>query len=223
MPSNLDEGAPEDLLAEEVTTDEDGEVTSGPKYSRISEALKGNQYNFEGTPGWSVSRFKDNYIREANIAARAGMNENEIAGLFGITTKGMQLWKYQFPEFKQALEEGKALWDNRIEASFAQVAMGYEIEAEKIFMTKDGDIVRAKYVKHYPPNHVAAAIWLSNRRPERWSKKALEGDVNNVTVNVTVDQVRASIDEKLSRLANANSPVIEGSFSTVEKAPGKLD
>ena len=217
MPAELNEG-PEDLLEEEVTIDEDGEVRSGPRYPKISEALRGNKYGVDSPGGWSTSKFRQEYIREASIAARAGMTEHEIADLFDVTTKGLQLWKYQYPELREALAAGKEIWDNRVEASFAQVAVGYDIKAEKIFMTKDGDIVRVEYIKHYPPNHAAAAIWLANRKPKEWTKRALENDSGNVTVNVTVQQVRATIQDKLERLAGAGERI-----NALEIAPVKDD
>ena len=218
MSAELNEG-PEDLLEEEVTIDKDGEVKSGPRYPKISAALVGNKYATGGPGGWGdKSKFKQEYIREASIAARAGMTEHEIADLFDVTTKGLQLWKYQYPELREALAAGKEIWDNRVEASFAQVAVGYDIKAEKIFMTKDGDIVRAEYIKHYPPNHAAAAIWLANRKPKEWTKRALENDSGNVTVNVTVQQVRATIQDKLERLAGAGERI-----NALEIAPVKDD
>jgi len=45
-------------------------------------------------------------------------------------------------------------------------AIGYLHKAEKIFCTKDGEIVRAEYIEHHPPDERAASLWLRNRQPQ---------------------------------------------------------
>ena len=34
-----------------------------------------------------------------------------------------------------------------------------------------GEIVTHQTTKHYPPDTTAAAIWLNNRKPDRWRNK----------------------------------------------------
>ena len=177
------------------------------KYPRSPSFVPGHQHAAGNRGGWGTSKFRDEFVAQASIAARAGMTNGEIADLFGVSVNGMLIWQYQHPEFAEALKEGRALWDSRVEASFAHVAVGYSHPAEKIFMTKDGDIVRAPYIKVYPPNHAAAAIWLANRKPKEWSRKGGEDD-RSVTVNVAINTVRANIESKLARLAARNEEVV---------------
>jgi hypothetical protein len=58
---------------------------------------------------------------------------------------------------------GKAEADNRVERSLYERANGYSYDAFKIFRTKDGDIIRAPYREHVPPDITACIFWLKNR------------------------------------------------------------
>ena len=35
-------------------------------------------------------------------------------------------------------------------------------------MTKEGEVVRAPFVEHVPPDVTAQIFWLKNRRPDKW-------------------------------------------------------
>ena len=71
-------------------------------------------------------------------------------------------------EFRGALKVSKDVFDDKIERSLAQRAIGYSHPAVKAFMTRDGKIVEHHYTEHYPPDTTAALFWLKNRRPDRW-------------------------------------------------------
>ena len=199
------EGANEDFPGGESL--DSASLVVEEKYPKHGNFHPGHQNSTGNSGGWGKSKFREEFVKQALVAARSGMTDVEIAQLFGVTPHGLLLWKYQHPELNEALKEGKALWDSRVEASFAQVAIGYSHPAEKIFMTKDGDIVRAPYTKVYPPSYAAAALWLANRKPREWGKKAGEDD-RSLTVNVAINTVRANIENKLARLASRNDMVV---------------
>ena len=45
--------------------------------------------------------------------------------------------------------------------------MGYTFEAEEVFQYQ-GKIIRAKVIKHVPPDTTSMIFWLKNRRKDRW-------------------------------------------------------
>ena len=114
------------------------------------------------------SLFRPECILIAKAAARFGAIEEEIADELNIGITTLERWKKYYPEFRAALKVGKDVFDDRIERSLAQRAIGYSHPAVKAFMTRDGKIIEHKYIEHYPPDTTAALFWLKNRRPDRW-------------------------------------------------------
>ena len=194
----------------------DGEVLDSEsalvqaKYAEYGNGFyPGHQNSAGNSGGWGgPSKYREDFVRQALIAAKTGMTMGEICQLFDVSYNGLLIWIYQHPELGVALKEGKDLWDSRVEASLAHSAIGYSHPSEKIFMTKDGDIVRAPYTKVYPPNVAAAALWLANRKPKEWSKRAQDED-RSVTVNVEINAVRTSIENKLALLAARKEDLVE--------------
>ena len=62
----------------------------------------------------------------------------------------------------------KASFDDRVERSLAQRALGYSYHAEKPFQYR-GEVMKVQYVEHVPPDVAAAKFWLLNRRRAEWS------------------------------------------------------
>jgi hypothetical protein len=63
-----------------------------------------------------------------------------------------------------------AEFDDKIEHSLAELAVGYEHPEEKVFCAQ-GRIIAYNTVKHYPPSEGAIKYWLGNRRPGKWSNQ----------------------------------------------------
>lgn len=125
------------------------------------------------------SKFKAEYIRQAELLAEFGATDVQVAKFFGVTEKTVNNWKEQHPEFFTALKRGKQVSDDAVERSLFERATGYSHPEEKIF-NHQGQIIRAETVKHYPPDTVAAIFWLKNRRPEEWrDKREIAGDPDN--------------------------------------------
>ncbi len=104
-----------------------------------------------------------------------GATEFEISQALDINRVTLWRWKQEYPEFCNAIKIGSEPANNRVEASLYQRAIGYSHEAEKIFIN-DGEIVRAEYIQHYPPDTAAAFIWLKNRCPDRWRNTQPDND-----------------------------------------------
>lgn len=115
--------------------------------------------------------YRPEFAVVARGMAKYGANDFDIAEEIGITSMTLWRWRSKYPEFGAALLEGKDAFDDRVERSLAQKAIGYTYHSEKIFH-HEGSIIRVPIVEHYPPDVSAAKMWLGNRRPDKWKDKA---------------------------------------------------
>lgn len=118
-------------------------------------------------PTGRPSKFKPEYIEQASKLTALGATELQLSDFFGINAKTLSNWKNAHPDFLLTLKSAKAEYDNRVEISLAQRAMGYSHPEEKIFCKGD-EVTRVETIKHYPPDTTACIFWLKNRQPERW-------------------------------------------------------
>ena len=119
------------------------------------------------------SLLRPEYIRIAEVAAKFGATEEEIARELGVPRSTLNNWKYHYPEFLDALKLAKEVADARVEHALYQRAIGYQHEAEKIMTVALGDnkgskVVREKYIERYPPDTASICFWLKNRQLEKW-------------------------------------------------------
>jgi len=113
------------------------------------------------------SKYEARFPEIARKLCKLGATDVEIADFFGIAVSTLNNWKGEHPELLEALKEGKAEADKRVEESLYQRALGYSHDAEKVFQFQ-GQIIRAPYREHYPPDTTAAIFWLKNRQPDKW-------------------------------------------------------
>lgn len=116
------------------------------------------------------SKYDAKFPEQARKLCLIGATDLEIADFFDVNVATLYRWKNEHPEFREALKEAKAEADKRVEESLYHRALGYSHDAEKVF-NYQGEIVRAPYREHYPPDTTAAIFWLKNRQPERWRDK----------------------------------------------------
>jgi len=133
---------------------------------------------------------------QARKLALLGCGDKEIADVIGVSARTIAVWKSDHPEFLQALTRGKVDADADVAAKLYERALGYSHKAVKL-MQWNGQVVRATYVEHYPPDTAAAALWLANRQRGKWSRtpQPAEGDDVPLPVRVTVFAQDASIPE----------------------------
>jgi hypothetical protein len=99
-----------------------------------------------------------------------GATDADLAEAFGVQTVTIWRWSTANPEFCSALKVEKGEFDDRVERSLAQRAVGYSYDAVKVFMPSGADApVYAPYVEHVPPDPGACKLWLTNRRRAEWS------------------------------------------------------
>ncbi len=116
------------------------------------------------------TKYKAEYVKQAQKACEAGFTDDEVADLFGVSRSTLALWKLNHQEFSDALKTGKDVADERVERSLYHRATGYTFDAVKIF-NHQGAVIEAPYKEHVPPDTTAMIFWLKNRRPAEWRDK----------------------------------------------------
>ena len=103
--------------------------------------------------------------------ARDGLIDEQIAHNLGINVSTLYEYKNKYPEFTEALKNGKDDIDVQVENALLKRALGYTyIEVTKELT--DGGLVETKRVtKEVQPDTTAQIFWLKNRRPQAWRDK----------------------------------------------------
>jgi len=153
-------------------------------------------------PGGRPSKYKPEFNEQAAKLCKLGATDRELADFFGVKEWTINRWKAEYPEFSQSLKRGKAECDDRVEQSLYRRAVGYEHDAVKILMTKEGEVYREDYVEHYPPDTVACIFWLKNRRPDQWRDKF---DVDTGLTRERTTELLQLVEQRLAEIAPASS------------------
>lgn len=116
------------------------------------------------------SKFKEEFIGQAEKLCKLGATDEEVADFFGVEVRTIYRWKGENSAFCQALKLGKEECDDRVEKSLYSRAVGYK-HADVDIRVIEGQVVQTPIVKHYPPETVAGIFWLKNRRSQQWRDK----------------------------------------------------
>jgi len=120
------------------------------------------------------SKFKAEFIAQAEKLCKLGATDMEVADFFEIEVRTLYRWKTENEAFCQALKAGKDEADDRVERSLFARANGYEHDEVDIRVVANA-IVKTDIRKYYPPDTTAAIFWLKNRKPKEWREtKAVE-------------------------------------------------
>lgn len=129
-------------------------------------------------------------------------SEKNILSFLGLSRKKFYLFKRWFPEFRNAVAQGKLSMVERVESSQERRAIGMnttDVEITNIYEPdRDGvmKLVQKKekiLKKEIPPDARAAEMILINRSPNRWQKAKSDSFVQNNTqnvINVSEDAVK---------------------------------
>jgi hypothetical protein len=126
--------------------------------------------------GGRPTLYKDEYCDQAFKMCLLGSTDKDLADFFEVEEQTVNNWKIDHPEFFESIKDGKERADSNIAKSLYQKALGYSHPEDKIFIC-DGDPVIVPTIKHYPPDTMAASLWLRNRKSSKWKDKT-ETDVN---------------------------------------------
>src|SRR5262249_34283559 len=78
-------------------------------------------------------KYRKECARVAKAMCRQGATDYDLAQEFEVATTTIWRWCAKYPEFCSAIKVEKASFDDRVERSLAQRALGYTYHAEKPF------------------------------------------------------------------------------------------
>lgn len=143
--------------------------------------------------------------------ARDGLKDAEIWRNMGIGKTLFYEMQNQFPEFADALKQGKAPVDITVEDALLTSALGQIVTVREPIKLKTkkqlkdkGTIEeeRIEYVErqiYIPPNVTAQIFWSKNRRPDKWRDKPPE--IATASDNaVDSDALTAALREEAAKL-----------------------
>ena len=127
--------------------------------------------------------------------AEAGALDAEIAGLLRISLRTLYYWKAEHSEFAAALQRGKDIADDMVEAALFRRATGYTFDSVKIVTVSLGaslgsEVREVPVVEHVPPDTPAATFWLKNRRPTKWRDRQEVEHSGTLTLGELVEAAR---------------------------------
>lgn len=123
------------------------------------------------TPGPFGTAYQPHYVEQAKLALMAGFTDLDLARLLRVSQMTLLNWRKKYPEFDEAVREGRKQADIKVANALFAAATGAKIEAVKIFYdSKLGETVEHKYIEHHTPNVQSAIFWLTNRDPENWKQ-----------------------------------------------------
>lgn len=108
---------------------------------------------------------------------REGLTDEEISQRLGISSRSLINYKSSYPELTQAMIEGKAVADYRVEDALYKRALGYQIDEttrERKFNKDTGQhetVITKIITKEVAADPTSMIWWLKNRRPDKWKDK----------------------------------------------------
>lgn len=158
------------------------------------------------------SDFEPWMIQKAAALAAAGATDLEICQELGVDVRTLYRWKQDRPDFRQAVEQGKLLVDERVERSLLQRALGGV--KRKVTLNAQGEVEQT-VIEDVPGSDRAQLMWLFNRRPEKWRQRTEHELIVPVDQPATTPEqldVRRMALATIALLREApDAPTIEGS------------
>lgn len=140
-------------------------------------------------------------------------SEDKIYKFLGLSEGKFFLYKRWFPDFRNAIVQGKASGVQEMEEALKKVGLGMEYEESEIVNVYEPsdtlDPITGEYTmklvqkkeritkKVSPPNVRAIEMYLTNRSPENWKRSQPDNITQNNTatvINVSEDQVKSMLE-----------------------------
>ncbi len=200
-----------------------GKKVSKPKVSKVSQtAMVSKVSNDDGSDtmndepedddesgNGSVGRptsYREKYNKQAYRLCLLGAIDEELAEFFEVSVSTITNWKNEHPEFLASIKKGKMAADSKVAERLYERAMGYS-HPETHASNYMGVITKTELIKHYPPDTVAAFIWLKNRQPEKWRDK-IEVGVNVKLDRETLVQIEQVFMEKMAQARERQKAIL---------------
>lgn len=152
------------------------------------------------------SKFKPEYVKQAEALSRLGLTDIEMAEVFGVSVRTLHRWKVESEEFCHSLKAGKDHADERVARALFMRATGYEYVEQQAIKTKVGQheekVEVVEVERHAPADTTAAIFWLKNRRPEQWRDKTQHEH--------TISDERSRDDDELWNIARSGGTGVAG-------------
>lgn len=154
-----------------------------------------------------------------------GATDMELADFFGVCRATISNWKNQYPEFLEAMRDGKTKADAQVAHALYNRATGAEWIEEQAIKIKTGpnsetvEIVTLR--RAAPPDTAAAIIWLKNRQPDKWrDTQAIQGLDKNGNpadgLKISVELIGERVPPPLTITQDASEPMFEETRRRVE-------
>ena len=125
-----------------------------------------------------------------------GATNEDLADVLRVSRNTIGNWLARYPEFKQAMQDGRDVADADVAQALLQKATGFSHEDVKILL-KDGEAEQIEYNRYFPPDTQAAIFWLRNRRRKQWRERI------ELEHSVTAEKLR-ELEEAGIRARNAH-------------------
>lgn len=167
--------------------------------------------------------------------------KKEIAERIGVAPSTLKAWEDRYEPIRNALASGKEIVDYKVENALLKKALGFTTKEIKVTLgkqVKDGkifQITKEVTTKEIAPDTTACAMWLNNRRPDKWKRnrdKSIELEEEDSSIQITVvrgpkseeqnDNVNQSItlskkQESTSKVADKNEKAVAIKGSNTDK------
>lgn len=151
----------------------------------------------------------DEWLEDDNLMlieawARDGYTKQEVADRIGVHISTLRDWEKHYPEIKEALRKGRELIDYKVENALLKRALGYTTKEIKVVIGKQNkngqifQITKEAIEKEVAPDVTACAMWLNNRRPDKWKRnrdKIVEVEEEDSNVQITIIRGPKTNDE----------------------------
>ncbi len=113
-----------------------------------------------------------------------GITDEQIAKRLNVAYSTFRLYVKKHPELSAVLKESKEIVDYQVEESLYKKCIGSYAKEERAFKCKEvyyddegrrceKEVVKVAEVDIFiPPDTMAMAIWLNNRKPSSWRRNA---------------------------------------------------
>lgn len=134
--------------------------------------------------------------------ARDGLTDAQVAQNMGISPSTLYEWKKKHLEITEALKKGKEVVDIQVENALLKRALGYkyhEVTQERVVDRDTGteEIKTTKIVtKEVVPDVGAQAIWLKNRRPDKWRDRPAEQALQQTDNDNLYQAIAEAVDKQ---------------------------
>ena len=91
------------------------------------------------------SLYREEYAEQARKLCLLGATDKELADFWGVSVQTYYDWQKAHPEFLESIMRGKILADAEVADKLYQRALGYVVNATKLYRQDDGSVLRVPY------------------------------------------------------------------------------